>query len=75
MEIIYSKARSQLSLKPVDIHREVCDLYGEGQMSQRSVCRWLATCKFKAGHQDFKDAAHSCHLLTTTTKSNIKKFY
>ena len=49
------KARSLLGLKPVDIHREVCDIYGEGQISHRSVCRWVA--KFKAGKQDLKDAA------------------
>ena len=43
----YIKVRSLLCLKPVDIHREVCDNYGEGQMSDRSVCRCVA--KFKAG--------------------------
>ena len=36
------KARSPLGRKPVDIHREVCGIYGEGQMSPRSVCRWVA---------------------------------
>ena len=44
------KARSVLGLKPVDIHSGVCDIYGDGQMSHRSVCRWVA--KFKAGQQD-----------------------
>ena len=68
MEIrAYLKARSLFGLKPVDIHREVCDLYGEGQMSHRCVCRLVA--KFKAGQQDLKDAVRS----TTTTKSNIKR--
>ena len=57
----YIEARSLLGLKPVHIHREVCDIYREGQMSHRSVCRWVA--KFKAGRPQ-----------TTTTKSNIKKF-
>ena len=52
------KARSLLGLMPVDIHREVCDIYGEGQMFHRSVCRWVA--KFKAGQED-------------TTQSNVTK--
>ena len=33
----YIKTRSLLGLKPVDIHREVCNIYGEGQMAQK-VC-------------------------------------
>ena len=67
----YIKARSVLSLKPVDIHREVCDIYEEGQMSNRSGCRWVA--KFKTSQQDLKDATPSGRPPTTTTKSNIKK--
>ena len=63
--------QSLLGLKPVDIHREVCDIYGEEHMSHRSVCRCVA--KFKAGQKDLKDAALLGHLPTTTTKSNIKK--
>ena len=47
---------SLLGLKSLGIHREVCDIYGEGQnYSQWSVCRWGA--KFRAGQQDLKDAA------------------
>ena len=73
MEIrAYIKARSILGFKPVDIHREVCDISGEGQMSHRSVCRWVA--KFKAGQQDLEGASRSSRPPpTTTTKSNIKK--
>ena len=37
------KARSLLlGLKSVDIHREVRDIYRKGQMSHRSVCRYVA---------------------------------
>ena len=72
MEIrAYIKARSLLGLKPVDIHREVSGIYGEGQMSYRSVCRWVA--KFKADQQDLKVAAHSGRPPTTSTKSKVKK--
>ena len=72
MEIkAYIKARSLLCIMPVDIHREVCDIHSEEQMSHRSVCRWVAN--FKAGQQDLKDASLSGRPPTTTTKSNIKK--
>ena len=65
------KARSLLCHKPVDIHREVCDIYEEGHMSHRYVCMWVA--KSIAGQQDLKDAARLGHPPTTNTKSNIKK--
>ena len=45
----YIKGNSLLSIKVVDIHREVCDIYREGQMSHRTVCRWVAI--FSAGQQ------------------------
>ena len=61
----YIKGLSLLRIKAVDIHREVYGIYGAGQMSHRTVCRWVA--KFSAGQQQLKDAA------TTTTKGNIEK--
>ena len=67
MEIrVYIKARPLLAFKLVDIHREACDIYGEGQMSHRSVCRWNAN--FKAGQQHLKHAARLGRPQTTTTK-------
>jgi hypothetical protein len=38
----YIKGRTLLGKKPVDIHREVCDICGDGEMSHRSICRWVA---------------------------------
>ena len=67
----YIKGRSQLSIKPVDIHGEVCDIYGEDQMSYRMICRWLA--KFRRGQEQLKDATHTDCPATMTTKSNIEK--
>ena len=74
MEIrVYIKAMSLLGLKSVDIHHEVGDIYG-GQMSHRSVCRWVA--KFKAGQQNLKGVAHSGRPPTTATKKvTLKKNY
>ena len=34
---LYIKGRLLLGIKAIDIHREVCDIYGEGQMSHRTV--------------------------------------
>jgi hypothetical protein len=65
----YIKGRSPLGFKPRDIHREVCDIYGEGQMSYMTVCRWVG--RFKSGQQQLTDAAHTGHPATTTTKYNI----
>ena len=70
----YITARSLLGLKPVHIYPEVRDIYGEEQMSHRSVCRWVAIYKLKAGQHDLKDSAHSGRPPTTTTKSNINPF-
>ena len=67
----YIKARSLLGLKPVDIHHEVCDIYGVGQMSRRSVCKRVG--KLTAVRKDLKDAALLGRPPPSTTKSNIKK--
>lgn len=32
---------SLLGIRPVDIHHEVCDIYGNGQMSREYVCGHL----------------------------------
>ena len=70
MEIrAYIKARSIPGIKQVDIHREVCSIYGERQISHRSVCMWVAM--LKAGLKSLKDAARSGHPPSTTTKGNI----
>ena len=45
----YIKGRSLIGIKDLDIHREVRDIYEEGQMSHSAVCRWVA--KFSAGQQ------------------------
>ena len=66
MEIrAYIKARSLLGLKPVDIHCEMCDIFGEGHMFHRSVCRWVAM--VKAGQEDLKGVAHSGRPPKSTT--------
>lgn len=66
----YIKGRTLLGIKHVDIHREVCDIYGEGEMSHRSICRWVA--KFKTGQQQVKDTTRSGHPAKTTHSSTKK---
>jgi hypothetical protein len=60
----YIKSRSLLGLKPKEIYRKVCDIYEEGQMSFMAVCRLIG--RFKSGHQQLKDAAHTDRPATTT---------
>ena len=67
----FIKGRSLLGIKAVDIHHEVCDIYGEGQMPHSTIWRWVA--KYSAGQQQLNDAACPGRPATTTTKGNIEK--
>ena len=67
----YIKGRSQLSIKPVDIHREVCDIYGEDQMSYRTICRWVA--KFRRGSSNLKMLLTQVALQQQQLKVTSKK--
>ena len=67
----YIRGRSLLGLKSKDIHQEVCDIYGDGQMSFSTICRWVA--KFQSGQQQLKDAARPGRPVTSTTPKNVEK--
>lgn len=54
---------SLLGIKPVDIHHEVCDIYGNGQMSHKSVCRHL------------RDAAPQGRPVTVTANNTVVKIH
>lgn len=69
----YIKSRSLLGIKPVDVRREVCDIYGNGQMSHRSVCRLVA--KFKIRYKHLKDANRQGRPSTFTTKHYIVEIH
>ena len=69
LERAYIKGRSLLGIKAVDIYRQVCGIYGEGQMSRMTVCRWAA---FSAWQQQLKYAARPGRPAATTTKGNRK---
>ena len=57
--------------RPVAIQCEVCAIYGEGQMSHRTVCRLVA--KFRTGQLQLKDAACTGCRATFMSKDNIEK--
>ena len=67
----YIKGRSLLGIKFKDIHSEVCNIYGNNQMSYSTVCRWAT--KFQSGLQQFKDAARPGRPVTSTTNKNVDK--
>ena len=72
MEIrAYIKARSLLGLKPLDIHSEVCDIYREGQMPHRSVCRWVG--KFKSASRILKMLPVQAVLQKLPQKVTLRK--
>lgn len=54
---------SLLGIRPVDIHHEVCDIYGNGQMSRKSVCRHL------------RDAAPQGRPATVTANNTVVKIH
>ncbi len=68
---IWDVYRSLLGLRSKDIHQEVCAIYGDGQMSFSTICRWVA--KFKYGQQQLKDAARPGRPVTSTTTKKRRK--
>ena len=50
----YTKCRSQLCLKATYIHREVCDIYWEGQMYFSMVSMWVGWLNLRAGCSNLK---------------------
>jgi hypothetical protein len=65
------KVRTFIGIKPVDIHREVCDIYGVVGMSHKYTCRSVA--KFKTDQLQVKDTTTQGQPATTKTKSNREK--
>jgi hypothetical protein len=65
------KGQTLISIKPIDIHREVWDIYGDDEMCHRSICRWVA--KFKTGQQKFKDAILAQVVLQQELKQHRNK--
>ena len=68
----FIKTRTLLGFKPVDIQSEVCDIYGEGQMAHRPVCKWIV--KFKSR---LTGSYRCCPFMPSSNnyhkKNNIKK--
>jgi hypothetical protein len=44
-------------MKPADIHRQICELYGENAMSDRMVRKWIS--KFKDSRDNIHDEPQS----------------
>jgi hypothetical protein len=45
------------NIKPADIHRQLCDLYGEHAMSDSMVRRWVR--HFNEGRENIHDDSRS----------------
>ena len=48
---IKGSIKPQRGLRATDIHRKVCDIYKEDQMSFSTVYRWVATLKSRLQHR------------------------
>jgi len=46
------------NIQPADIHRKVCEVYGEGVMSDSMVRRWCRQCE--SGRDNVHNDIHSC---------------
>jgi hypothetical protein len=52
--ICFSNARN---VKPADIHRQICEVYGENATSDGMVRKWVR--QFNEGHENVHDEARS----------------
>ena len=59
---------AQLDIKPLDIHPEVCNVYGEDQ----NICKWMA--KFRSGLKQLEDAVHPGKLQQNRTSKKYAKY-
>lgn len=67
---IYIKVRHQLGIEPKTIYNEICQVYGDSEVSYRLVRNWIA--KFKTGVESIKDAVRSGRKPNAVTPKNIK---
>ena len=67
----FMKACAKLGKSPKETFSEMQEVYGDQNLSYRSVSRWLR--KFKSGVKDISDKAHSGRPKTACTKENISK--
>jgi transposase len=66
----YIKVRHQLGIEPKTIYNEICQVYGDSEVSYRLVRNWIA--KFKSGVESIKGAVRFGRKPTAVTPKNIK---
>lgn len=66
----YIETRSKLGINATDIHRELCDAWGESYVSYPCVTKWIR--EFREGRQSIEDAPRSGRPVTQTTAENIE---
>ena len=67
----YIKARNELKIEPKSIFNEICQVYGDNEVSYRLVRNWIA--KFNSGLDSIQDASRSGRRRTAVTPKNISK--
>jgi transposase len=67
----YIKARNELKIDPNSIFNEICQVYGDNEVSYRLVRNWIA--KFNSGLDSIQDVSRSGRRPTAVTPNNISK--
>ena len=52
----YIQARQKLAISAKNIFKEICDIYGNNEVSYSTVTRWIS--KFKSGREQVEDRRH-----------------
>ena len=68
---MYIKNRSKLGIASKDIFQELCNVYGQNEVSYSTVTRWVK--KFKMGLEGVKDATKPGRSHNAATNNVIQK--
>ena len=66
----YIETRWKLGINATDIHRELCDAWGDSYVSYPCVTKWIR--EFQEGRQSIEDAPRTGRPVTQTTTENIE---
>ena len=67
----YIKMRTELGIKPIDIHEELVELYGEDAVSYNTVCSWAK--QFREGRMEIEDKPRLGRPVSKTITENIER--
>lgn len=63
--------RTALHIEPIDIHNELCSVFGDQVPTLRTIERWSKS--FREGREEVEDEPRSGRPITETISANIVK--